>query len=819
MVLSIGELVGYVDLDTSAGEGAVSKFSSLLGKAGGTWGTALAGAGAAGGLIFAGSLAGALNTDAANDKLAASLGLTEKQAETSGKVAGKVYSAGWGESAEDVNTALQAVMSSIKGMRNASEKDLQTATTSALVFSSAMGVDVTKAASTAGNMINNGLAKNAVEAFDLLTKASQKVPAELKEDVLDATNEYGQFFTKLGIDGPTAMGLLAAGAEKGMYGIDKAGDAVKEFTIRSTDMSASSKAAYDAIGLDAGKMANSILAGGDKAKSATDKIVSGILGIKDPAAQANTAIALFGTPLEDLGTKDIPKFLKSLQSGEDGLGKWKGATKAAGDTMTGNAQASLNSFTRTIKTKLVTAIGGQAVPVINDMAASLNDNLGPAFELVGKVVEGVTGFLQDHSTTAKSLSGVTAALTVVTLAHNAAMAVGAAGGMVKWLQQTKLISSATKVWAAVQWAMNAALAANPIGLVVLALAAVAIGLVVAYKKSETFRDIVNGAFGAVQGVVGGVADFFTEKIPAAMDWVVQKGKQWGPYLLAAVLPIVGVPLLIAKHWDSIKAKTTDLIGKTVGWFTALPGRIGGGLSSLGSTVVGRFRDAMQAARERAVAIGGNILDYYLSMPGRIGNKLGGVVGTIRGLFHDAMVAGKEKVTGIGGDIREWIAGIPAKLESLGGRFGSAGRGLLQDFINGMKNAAGIISGIAGNVWDTVRGLLNGAITKINAALEFSIKVGPKSFGVNPPDIPHLATGGRATADTLAVIGDGREPESVLPDSMLRGLLERVHAAGAASAADRDGGRNAPLIGTVVQAPGESDAAFAERLWFLLHSRG
>ena len=61
---------------------------------------------------------------------------------------------------------------------------------------------------------------------------------------------------------------------------------------------------------------------------------------------------------------------------------------------------------------------------------------------------------------------------------------------------------------AAQWLLNAAMAANPIGLVVIGLAALGTALVVAYNKSETFRNIVNGAFNSVvntaEWVVGGV---------------------------------------------------------------------------------------------------------------------------------------------------------------------------------------------------------------------------------------------------------------------------------------------------------------------------
>jgi len=49
-------------------------------------------------------------------------------------------------------------------------------------------------------------------------------------------------------------------------------------------------------------------------------------------------------------------------------------------------------------------------------------------------------------------------------------------------------------------AFNAVLLANPIGLVIAALAALVAGLVIAYKNSETFRSIVDGAFKAVAAV-------------------------------------------------------------------------------------------------------------------------------------------------------------------------------------------------------------------------------------------------------------------------------------------------------------------------------
>lgn len=57
-------------------------------------------------------------------------------------------------------------------------------------------------------------------------------------------------------------------------------------------------------------------------------------------------------------------------------------------------------------------------------------------------------------------------------------------------------------------ALNFVLAANPIGIVVIAIAALAAGLVMAYKKSETFREVVQFAFQAVKNQIQLVVNVF-----------------------------------------------------------------------------------------------------------------------------------------------------------------------------------------------------------------------------------------------------------------------------------------------------------------------
>lgn len=80
----------------------------------------------------------------------------------------------------------------------------------------------------------------------------------------------------------------------------------------------------------------------------------------------------------------------------------------------------------------------------------------------------------------------------------AALAVGI-GGLAVVLYGS---AAAAQVMAAGQAVLNAVMAANPVGLVVVAIAALVAAIVVAYNTSETFRNIVDAAFGAISSAIG-----------------------------------------------------------------------------------------------------------------------------------------------------------------------------------------------------------------------------------------------------------------------------------------------------------------------------
>ena len=107
----------------------------------------------------------------------------------------------------------------------------------------------------------------------------------------------------------------------------------------------------------------------------------------------------------------------------------------------------------------------------------------PVFQQMIGIMQPLADLAKEHANLFLLLAGVIGGLSAAVLIVNAAMMVAEA---------------ATTAWAAAQWLLNAAMTANPIGLIVLAVVALAAGIILAYRHSATFRSIVGSAFDAVK---------------------------------------------------------------------------------------------------------------------------------------------------------------------------------------------------------------------------------------------------------------------------------------------------------------------------------
>lgn len=380
--------------------------------------------------LFASGMNEAIQLNSASGNLQASLGLSAEDAKKHANEISKIYGEAYGGSIEEVETATASVISSIDGMRTASPEAVGEVTRSILALSDAMGIDAARSSQVLGQMVRTGLVSDVQEGTDLLFASLQKVPVNLREDILDAADEYGPFFAQLGISGEEAFNMLVKGSEQGMYGIDKTGDALKELTIRATDMSTASQDAFTALGLDAQSMAERFLAGGDTAKGALNEMVTALLSIQDPALQANTAIALFGTPVEDLGVDKIPGFLAALQTTNNVLGDTAGkadeAKKALGDTFASQLESVKRQFNQTLG-EIALPLLEAMLPVLQGISAFLTENrdliaaIGGPLLIVAGVIATIVAAMSAYSTIAAVLAPVIAAVGAAQFTWNAAL--------------------------------------------------------------------------------------------------------------------------------------------------------------------------------------------------------------------------------------------------------------------------------------------------------------------------------------------------------------------------------------------------------------
>jgi len=123
---------------------------------------------------------------------------------------------------------------------------------------------------------------------------------------------------------------------------------------------------------------------------------------------------------------------------------------------------------------------------------SIGAALLPAVEKLIGVLVPLATMAQEHTTLFLIFAGIIGAVSIAILAVNLALKVQAAY---------------TKIAAAAQFLFNAAMSANPIALVVIAIMALVAAFVLAYNKSEAFRNIVNGLFDAIKTGVTASVDF------------------------------------------------------------------------------------------------------------------------------------------------------------------------------------------------------------------------------------------------------------------------------------------------------------------------
>jgi phage-related protein len=210
----------------------------------------------------------------------------------------------------------------------------------------------------------------------------------------------------------------------------------------------------------------------------------------------------------------------------DALGKTYGGTAAAAATPMQRLQVTLHS--------LEEEVGQKLLPALNGLVGLLAKAIGPVGSLIGWFTGGSKA---------------------ADLLRWAILAVG--GGILLYTTYVKVAELATTAWKWAQRALNLELDANPIGLIIAAVAALVIGLIYAYQHSKAFRDAVHDMWDALKATAGWIAGAWMT-MWHALDGAFQATVTWlranWPLVLGILTGPVGLAVvLIVKHWHEIAA--------------------------------------------------------------------------------------------------------------------------------------------------------------------------------------------------------------------------------------------------------------------------
>ena len=254
---------------------------------------------------------------AVND-IAAGTGLVGEELDNMADVLKDVYSSNFGESMEDAAAGITEVYRAT----GLTDEALADTTKGAYALADTFGYDIAESARAAKAMMTN-FGVSGEEAMGLIAAGAQN-GLDYSGELIDSINEYSVQFAKLGFSADDMFNIFQQGADSGAWNLDKVGDAIKEFSIRSIDGSKTTIEAFESLGFSAEEAMEIFAGGGDDAAEAFQTVLTELMAMEDQVARDAIGVKLFGTQWEDLGTEAMAA-LSQVQDGtydtEDALGK------------------------------------------------------------------------------------------------------------------------------------------------------------------------------------------------------------------------------------------------------------------------------------------------------------------------------------------------------------------------------------------------------------------------------------------------------------------------------------------------------------------
>lgn len=351
------------------------------------------------------------------------------------------------------------------------------------------------------------------------------------------------------------------------------------------------------------------------------------------AATANGTDLL--TTLRNL-TGQAAAFLRSTQ-GAAALGSVFSTLAAFGQALRTSLGAVLPAIAQSVQI-LAPAIAGLAQPFATLVVAAaplLPIFAGTAATVITKLtpaIAALAGFLAQHTTVLKTAVAAYGAFIAVQKASAAILAVQAAGSLLAYIKGLQIVTTLTNIGTAAQYAFGVALrfATGPVGLIITAITLLVGGLVLLYKKNETFRNFVNQAWASIK-----------QAVSATVDWIVNTA--W-PALKTAWAAIGAAAIYLWRNilqpaWMGIKAA----VSATVDWITgtAWPA-LKTAWNAIASAVMWLWHNVIEPAWhgiQAAIGVAVTIVKGYIAVLTAIFNGVSAVVTLLyRNIFAPVFAA-------------------------------------------------------------------------------------------------------------------------------------------------------------------------------------
>ncbi|OPC83002.1 hypothetical protein B4N89_20530 [Embleya scabrispora] len=347
---------------------------------------AVAASGALLGAAFIAAFAEVMEREQITDRLNAQLGATGADAKQYGDLAGRLWKNAVVETVQEGADVIKGIVQQGLMPPDATNAQLESIATKVADVSGLLEEDFGRTSMAVSSMLKNGLVKTAEEALDVLTVGMQQ-GVNKGEDLLDTFAEYSPFLRQLGLDAQTSLGILKQGLEGGAWNSDILADSLKEGLLIMQGMAPPAAAAIKQLGLNADQMQAAFTQGGPPARAALQQVLDALRGIEDPTLRNSTALALFGTKLEDT---QAALFALDPKTATKGMSDLAGAAERAGETMRDSAAVNMEKFKRSVQAGLVDFIGGEVLPRLLELA-SFAKNMWEGIPEGGKDVIQVLG--------------------------------------------------------------------------------------------------------------------------------------------------------------------------------------------------------------------------------------------------------------------------------------------------------------------------------------------------------------------------------------------------------------------------------------------